>query len=81
LQWKAPGKYHAVLFGLDYHWGFKHAHQAYIYETSNSHEVIKLSGRGSYLALNMLIIIGKEKYKWKKSSTEKKALQIRSFVM
>lgn len=78
FQWKAPGHEHSVCFGLDYHWGIMRAHQAIIYSTSGSLPSSMITGRGSYLALNLLIFIGKEKYKWKKACIGTKQ---KNFVM
>ncbi|HYV93360.1 MAG TPA: hypothetical protein VE978_16430 [Chitinophagales bacterium] len=82
VQWKAPGKYHSVCFSVDYHWGILNAHRAIIYNTEHYSPSMILKGRGSYLALNMIIFIGKEKYSWKKSLTAKdKIPKSKSFVM
>ncbi len=88
LQWKTPGHGHSVCFGLDYHWGIMRAHQAIIYtnggsslaSVSSSSPSFILRGRGSYLALNLTIIVGKEKYTWKKASFGTNTRQ-RNFVM
>ena len=71
LQWKTPGHRHSVCFGADYHWGIMKAHQAIIYTHTNLSPSTIIAGRGSYLALNMIIFIGKEKYTWKKAALVK----------
>ena len=82
LQWKVPGLYHSVYFGADYHLGMRKAHQVICYGADQSSPAITFNGRGSYLALNMIILIGKEKYSWKKTlSARDKAQMKRSFVM